>query len=164
MSRTATAYIGIGSSLGDRRDLIRRAIDALDALDAVAVVAQSKLYETKPVGADPVGRPPQPDYLNGAVAVETSLSPQQLMEGLFRIEHNLGRARKTPNAPRTIDLDLLLYGDRVIDEEALRVPHPRMHERWFVLKPLADVAPDARHPTLDLTIRQLLEKVQCDGG
>ena len=154
MSRATTAYIAIGSNLGDRRVLIRRAIDALNALDDVAVVAESELYETESVGGGP-----QPKYLNGAVAVETSLSPQELMSGLLRIEHDFGRTRKTPNAPRTIDLDLLLHGDTVIDEEALRVPHPRMHERWFVLKPLADIAPDARHPTLDLTVHELLGRL-----
>jgi 2-amino-4-hydroxy-6-hydroxymethyldihydropteridine diphosphokinase len=157
MSRAATAYIGIGSNLGDRRVIIRRAIDALNALDGVTVVAQSELYETEPVGG-----PPQPDYLNGVIGVDTSLSPQQLLDELLGIEHDLDRTRRAPNAPRTIDLDLLLYGDTVIDEEALRVPHPRMHERWFVLKPLADIAPDARHPTLNVTVHELLGRLPAD--
>ena len=154
MSRPATAYIGLGSNLGDRRDLIGRAVEALDAVEGVTVVEQSDLYETEPVGGAP-----QPKFLNGAVGVETSLTPRQLMDQLLAIERALGRTRTAPNAPRAIDLDLLLYGDTVIDEETLRVPHPRMHERWFVLKPLADIAPDARHPTLDLTVHELLGRL-----
>jgi 2-amino-4-hydroxy-6-hydroxymethyldihydropteridine diphosphokinase len=154
MSPTVTAYIAIGSNLGDRRVLIARAIEALNALDGVTIVARSELYETEPVGG-----PPQPAFLNGAVAVKTSLSPRRLLDELLRVEHSLGRTREGPNLPRTIDLDLLLHGDTVIDEEALRVPHPRMHERWFVLKPLADIVPDARHPTLDLTVHELLDRL-----
>jgi 2-amino-4-hydroxy-6-hydroxymethyldihydropteridine diphosphokinase len=154
MSRPATAYIGLGSNLGDRRDLIRRAVEALAAVEGVTVVEQSDLYETEPVGG-----PPQPKFLNGAVSVETTLTPRQLMDELLAIERALGRTRTAPNAPRTIDLDLLLYGDTVIDEEALRVPHPRMQERWFVLKPLADIAPDARHATRNLTVHELLDRL-----
>jgi 2-amino-4-hydroxy-6-hydroxymethyldihydropteridine diphosphokinase len=154
MSCAVTAYIGLGSNLGERRELIRHAIEALDALEGVTVVKQSELYETEPVGG-----PPQPRFLNGVVRVECSMGARELMGQLIEIEEALGRTRANPNAPRAIDLDLLFHGDTVIDEEGLTVPHPRMHERWFVLKPLADIAPDARHPRLNLTVHELLDRL-----
>jgi len=157
MTQAVTAYIGVGSNLGDRRDLIRRAVGALDALDGVSVIARSSLYETEPVGG-----PPQPKYLNGAVEIECTTSAQQLMVGVLQIETALGRTRQGANLPRTVDLDLLLWDDTVIADAGLAIPHPRMHERWFVLRPLADIAPEARHPVLGLTIQELLEKVETD--
>lgn len=157
MSRAVTAYIGLGSNFGERRELIRRAVASLDALEGVTVVKQSDLYETEPVGG-----PPQPRFLNGVVKIECAMGARELMAELIHIEEALGRKREGRNRPRTIDLDLLLWGDRVVDEEGLTVPHPRMHERWFVLRPLADVAPEARHPVLGLTTRELLERVEAD--
>lgn len=157
MKPAVTAYVGVGSNLGDRREHIRRAVAALDAVEGVAVVRESHLYET-----EPVGRPPQPRFLNGAVEVECSTTPRELLAALHRIEAALGRTRPAPNMPRTIDLDLLLWGDTVLDEPGLTVPHPRMHERWFVLRPLADMAPDVRHPVLGLTAKELAAKVEGD--
>jgi 2-amino-4-hydroxy-6-hydroxymethyldihydropteridine diphosphokinase len=157
MSRAVTAYIGVGSNLGERRELIRRAVAALDVLEGVTVVKQSDLYETEPVGG-----PPQARFLNGVVKIECVMGARELMAELIHIEEALGRKREGANRPRTIDLDLLLWGDRVVDEEGLTVPHPRMHERWFVLRPLVDIAPDVRHPVLGLTTRELLEKVEAD--
>ncbi len=125
------AYVGVGSNLGDREATIRAAISALPG-----VVAVSQLRET-----DPVGIIEQPAFLNGAVALETELSPRQLLAALLAIERELGRERRERWGPRTIDLDLLLYGGETVDEPGLTVPHPRLHERRFALEPLAELAP-----------------------
>ncbi len=108
------------------------------------------------------GAPAQPNYLNGAIVVETNLPPRDLLDTLLRVERALGRDRSSGErwAPRTIDLDLLLYGDAVIDEDGLVVPHPRMHERDFVLGPLAEVAADAIHPTMKSTVRELWDRLR----
>jgi 2-amino-4-hydroxy-6-hydroxymethyldihydropteridine diphosphokinase len=126
------AYVGLGSNLGDREGTIRAAIAALPG-----VVAVSELRETNPVGVTE-----QPVFLNGAVALETELSPRQLLDALLAIERELGRERRERWGPRTIDLDLLLYGDETVDEPGLTVPHPRLHERRFALEPLADLDPE----------------------
>ena len=130
------AYVGLGSNLGDREATIRAAIDALPG-----VVAVSALRETEPVG--PVDQPP---FLNGAVALETELSPRELLDVLLAVERRLGRERRERWGPRTIDLDLLLYGDGTIDEPGLSLPHPRLHERRFALEPLAELDPDLDDP------------------
>ncbi len=137
------AYVGLGANLGDREDTIRRAVALVDGLARVTVVGVSSLRETEPWG--PVE---QPRYLNGAVAVETDLPPRELLDALLDVERGLGRARDDEErwGPRTIDLDLLLYGDLVLDEPGLDVPHPRLHERRFALEPLAELAPDALVP------------------
>jgi 2-amino-4-hydroxy-6-hydroxymethyldihydropteridine diphosphokinase len=130
------AYVGLGSNLGARERTLRAAIATLDAHPAVEVNAVSTLRETDPVG--PVTD--QPRFLNGAVALETSLSARALLELLLAIEADFGRTRDGPSGgPRTLDLDLLLYGDERIDEPGLQVPHPRLHERVFVLEPLAEL-------------------------
>ncbi len=132
------AYVGVGSNLGDRAATIAKALEALAAEPGVEVVACSQLRETEPVGFLD-----QPRFLNGAVALDTSLSPRALLERLLAIERALGRRRDGPRfGPRTIDLDLLLYGDLEVDEPGLTLPHPRLHERRFVLEPLAELAPD----------------------
>ena len=137
------AYVGLGANLGDREATIRRAVALLDDLDRVAVVGVSTLRETEPWG--PVE---QPRYLNGAAAVETDLAPRELLDALLELERRLGRDRANEErwGPRTIDLDLLLYGDLVLDEPGLDLPHPRLHERRFALEPLAELAPDAFVP------------------
>jgi 2-amino-4-hydroxy-6-hydroxymethyldihydropteridine diphosphokinase len=133
----ATAFVGIGSNLGDREDHLRRALDLLAAEERIEVVAVSLLSETEPVG--PVEQGP---FLNGAVQVSTDLAPRELLERLLEVEQRLGRVRLERFGPRTIDLDLLLYGDEIVDEPGLTLPHPRLHERRFALEPLAELAPD----------------------
>ncbi len=132
----ATAFVGIGSNLGDREDHLRAALELLSAEEEIEVVAVSTLRETEPVG--PVEQGP---FLNGAVQVTTELAPRELLGRLLDIEQRLGRVRRERFGPRTIDLDLLVYGDEVVDEPGLTLPHPRLHERRFALEPLAELAP-----------------------
>jgi len=136
------AYVGLGANLGDREATVRTAVEALGAEDGIELVAVSTLRETEPVG---VGE--QPLYLNGAAELETTLSARDLLDRLLELEHRFGRVRISgEHGPRTLDLDLLLYGDEVIDEPGLTVPHPRLHERRFVLEPLAELAPGLSIP------------------
>ena len=137
------AFVGLGSNLGDREGLLRDAVAALGAVPGVEVRRVSTLRET-----DPVGYVDQPRFLNGAAELETRLSPRELLDQLLRIERDLGRDRtdSPPQGPRTIDLDLLLYGDERIDEPGLQVPHPRLHERAFALEPLAELDPALEVP------------------
>ncbi len=137
------AYVGLGANLGDREATIRRAVGLLDDAEGVVVAAVSSLRETEPWG--PVE---QPRYLNGALAVDTELGPRSLLDTLLDVERRLGRVREDEErwGPRTIDLDLLLYGVIALDEPGLVVPHPRLHERRFALEPLAELAPDAVVP------------------
>jgi 2-amino-4-hydroxy-6-hydroxymethyldihydropteridine diphosphokinase len=131
------AYVGLGANLGDRERTLRAAVDALAAEEEIEVVAVSTLRETEPVG---VGE--QPRYLNGVAALETTLPPRLLLERLLAIEQRFGRVRVPgEHGPRTLDLDLLVYGAEEIDERGLAVPHARLHERRFVLEPLAELAP-----------------------
>jgi 2-amino-4-hydroxy-6-hydroxymethyldihydropteridine diphosphokinase len=130
-------YVGLGANLGDRGETIRGAVRALGAEDGIEVVAVSTLRETEPVG---VGE--QPPYLNGAVELETTLTARELLDRLLAVEQRFGRIRIAgEHGPRTLDLDLLLYCDEVVGEPGLAVPHPRLHERRFVLEPLAELAP-----------------------
>ena len=136
------AYVGLGANLGDRERTLRAAVNALAEEDAIQVVAVSTLRDTEPVG---VGE--QPRYLNGAAALETTLSARKLLDRLLAVEQRFGRVRVAgEHGPRTLDLDLLLFGDDVIDEPELTVPHPRLHERRFALEPLAELAPGLAIP------------------
>ena len=137
------AYVALGSNLGDREGTLRSALDALAAEPGIDVVAVSRFYDT-----EPVGYVDQPRFLNGAAALETELPARELLERLLAVELRFGRSREDvpPQGPRTLDLDLLLYGDAEIDEPGLRVPHPRLHERRFVLEPLADLDPALEVP------------------
>jgi 2-amino-4-hydroxy-6-hydroxymethyldihydropteridine diphosphokinase len=136
------AYIGLGANLGDRKRTIHRALTLLESHPRITVVRVSSLRETQPVG----GPPGQPRYLNGVCHVRTDLDPEALLDRLLATEAALGRTRAVRWEPRPIDLDLLVYGDRTILTERLTVPHPRLHERAFVLEPLCDLAPELEVP------------------
>jgi 2-amino-4-hydroxy-6-hydroxymethyldihydropteridine diphosphokinase len=138
---STTAFIGLGANLGDPQAQVRRALLALAGLPGMLLVAASSLYRSAPVG-----HAAQPDFVNAVARIETRLGAQALLGELLATEARFGRVRQFPDAPRTLDLDLLLYGDRVIAEPGLIVPHPRMHERAFVLAPLAEIAPDIAIP------------------
>ena len=137
------AYVALGSNLGDREGTLRSALEALAAEPGIDVVAVSRFYDT-----EPVGYVDQPRFLNGAAALETELPARELLERLLAVELRFGRSRDDvpSQGPRTLDLDLLLYGDAEIDEPGLRVPHPRLHERRFVLEPLTDLDPALEVP------------------
>jgi 2-amino-4-hydroxy-6-hydroxymethyldihydropteridine diphosphokinase len=151
---TITAYIGIGSNLGDRRDFCSRALGLLAMLPRTVLSGYSSAYETEAVGD--VGGP----FLNLVARIETELPPERLLEILRETERGLGRDLDRREGPRTIDLDLLFYGDQILQTAgppSLTVPHPRLHRRRFVLAPLAELAPELRHPTLDHSISELLQ-------
>ena len=150
-----TAYIGIGSNIGDRQANCRRALQMMEG-GGLVITRSSGKRETKPWG--PVK---QPRFINMAVAVETGLGPQALLELLKGIERRMGRNEADERfGPRIIDLDILIYGTEAISFHGLNIPHPRMQEREFVLGPLAEVAPDLQHPTLGLTVREMLQKLK----
>ncbi len=147
-------YLALGSNLGRRRAQMIAAVDALNRHPEIAVAGVSRLYETTPVG----GPTDQPDYLNAAIALETVLSPESLLHFTQSIEFELDRKRTVPDAPRTIDIDILLYEPHVSARDGSTdpiLPHPRIHQRLFVLQPLSDVAGSTRHPTLNRTVTEL---------
>jgi len=154
---TAAVFVALGSNLGDRDANLEFGLRSLDALRAVEVAAVSPVYETRPVG------PPQAAYLNAVARLRTTLAPGDLLEEMLEIESRAGRERSRADSPRggprELDLDLLLYGDRLIEEAGLQVPHPRLHERAFVLVPLCALAPDLHHPRLGESMRRLAARL-----
>jgi 2-amino-4-hydroxy-6-hydroxymethyldihydropteridine diphosphokinase len=154
-----TVYVSLGSNLGERQKHLDDAVAALAEIGTVMAV--SSYYETEPVDF-----PGQPWFLNRALALETELMPKQLLSAVQAIEHQLGRSRKKnqPKGPRTIDIDILLFGNSHIDTPALTVPHPAMHRRRFVLEPLAEIAPEVRHPVFKHSIRELRDALPASAG
>lgn len=152
------AYIGLGSNLGDRVAYLQSAVNAIQHLgDSMSV---SSIYESEPFG---VGDEQQSMYLNMAVSIETKLDPEQLLSELMGIERANGRIRVRRNESRTLDLDVLMFGEELIETTALFVPHPRMHERAFVVLPLAEIAPHSIHPVLQHTISEIAAGLSCQG-
>ena len=147
------AAVALGSNLDDPEAQVRRGFDEIAALPETRLLGRSRLYRTAPVGFVD-----QPDFVNACALVETGLAPRALLDALLAVEKRHGRVREIPNGPRTLDLDIVLYGERVIDEPGLKVPHPHAHERAFVLVPLVDVWPEAMIPGKG-SAREWLQKV-----
>ena len=154
-----TAYLGLGSNLGDRTGNLRQARCGISAIAGVQRCRMSPIYETDPVGG-PAG---QARYLNAAAQIETTLAPEELMGQLLALEQRIGRAPRDQRVrwgPREMDIDLLFYDQQRIRRAELVIPHPRLHERWFVLRPLADLAPNLIHPVLGCTVEQLCLRLE----
>ena len=145
------AYLGLGSNIGDRKQQLLKAIDLIGNIKGIKVTKQSSIYETAPIGY-----PDQPNFLNLCLEIETELSPQQLLKHCLDIEQQLHRVREIRWGPRTLDIDILLYSDDIIETDNLSVPHPRMQERAFVLIPLNDIASDKKDPRLNQKIHDLV--------
>lgn len=149
--------IALGSNLGDCRAILEAALETLATTPEITLQAKSTWYKTKAIG------PPQPDYLNGCALLQVQTTPQQLLELLLKIEAQFGRIRRERWEPRSLDLDLLLYDDLIIETPTLQLPHPRMNERAFVLLPLSEIAPNWIEPVSNKAIAELLKAVDCTG-
>ncbi|MGB3559916.1 MAG: 2-amino-4-hydroxy-6-hydroxymethyldihydropteridine diphosphokinase [Geitlerinemataceae cyanobacterium] len=157
MTKPAMSAIALGSNLGDSHATLEAAVTTLEGTSGITVKACSNWYKTAPIG------PSQPDYLNGCALLEVQLSPQELLRTLLAIEDKFNRVRQERWGPRTLDLDVLLFGDLILETPDLQIPHPRMNERAFVLVPLTEIAPDWIEPVSGKTIAQLVEKVDRSG-
>ncbi len=149
--------IALGSNLGASQQILEQAMQKLEVQAQIVVDAVSSWYETRPIG------PEQPNYLNGCALLTTSLSPWDLLDTLLKIENEFGRVRQERWGARTLDLDILLYDDQVLETERLQIPHPRMRERAFVLVPLAEIAPNWLDPVTGSAIAQLKQNIDCSG-
>ncbi|WP_373524665.1 2-amino-4-hydroxy-6-hydroxymethyldihydropteridine diphosphokinase [Nostoc sp.] len=155
VAKPARSALALGSNIGDSRTILEAAIETLAQTPGIFLETRSSWYRTKALG------PPQPDYLNGCVILQVEILPQQLLAALLEIEEQFGRVRQERWGPRTLDLDLLLYHDLILDTPNLQIPHPRMRERAFVLVPLAEIAPDWIEPVSKCVIKELLKEVDC---
>jgi 2-amino-4-hydroxy-6-hydroxymethyldihydropteridine diphosphokinase len=153
---TVAAYIGVGSNLSDRSFMIEKAKEQLSLHPKIKFLRSASIYETEPIGGPAQGR-----FLNTVWEIETDLSAQELLAYLLNIEEKLGRKRTQKNAPRVIDLDLLFFGDEVINQPNLQIPHPRLQERWFVLKPLWDLSADLVHPIFKRSVCEMLDEINA---
>ncbi|AFY46308.1 2-amino-4-hydroxy-6-hydroxymethyldihydropteridine pyrophosphokinase [Nostoc sp. PCC 7524] len=155
ITKVRRSALALGSNLGDSVAILAAATQELAAMPGIKLEAKSSWYRTKAVG------PPQPDYINGCVILQVEISPQALLDTLLATEQKFGRVRQQRWGPRSLDLDILLYDDLIIDTPTLQIPHPRMHERAFVLVPLVEIAPDWPEPVSGLEIKELVKKVDC---
>ncbi|QDL06838.1 2-amino-4-hydroxy-6-hydroxymethyldihydropteridine diphosphokinase [Brasilonema octagenarum UFV-E1] len=157
MTQHSVSAIALGSNLGNSQAILEAALEELEHTPDITVKSHSSWYRTKPIG------PSQPDYLNGCALLEVQLSPQKLLETMLGIEQEFGRVRQERWGPRTLDLDVLLFDELILETPDLQIPHPRMTERAFVLVPLAEIAPDWIEPVSGMPISQLVQKVDCSG-
>jgi 2-amino-4-hydroxy-6-hydroxymethyldihydropteridine diphosphokinase len=153
-SAAGTVHVGLGGNLGDPERTFVSAVEELERLDDVSVLRRSSLYASAPLG------PSQPEFRNAAIALQTPRTPESLLALLLEVERAHGRVRGERWGPRVLDLDILLWGDRIVDVHGLRIPHPELHRRRFALEPLAELTPEARHPVLQKTVSELLEGVR----
>lgn len=153
-------FLSLGSNIGERETNLKQAIEKLQTTENIEVTMISSFYDTKPEG----GKDNVPNYINAIVEIVTSLSPHELLEKTQEIEKCLGRKTKCDYNPRTIDIDIIFYGKKLVCEEGLTIPHPLMHERFFVLDPLNELAPQEKHPVLGKTVQELLFELRCGYG
>ena len=149
--KQANVFLGLGSNLGDRKLNLLKAIKLLGVSEDITILQQSSIIETEPVGVVEQGK-----FLNMVIEVETSLTPLMLLELCLETERLLGRVRNAKWTPRTLDIDILFYGDQIIDSKELTVPHPEAHKRCFVLLPLVEIAPRMHHPSLNISAKEML--------
>ena len=150
--KLVTAFLGLGSNLGNRAGYLEDALQSLDAHQCIRILARSSMYDT-----DPVGEIAQPNFLNMVVEIETSLPPPELLELCLTIEESNGRVRSVKWGPRTLDIDILFYSNKIIEIDGLRIPHPEAHRRLFVVKPMAEIAEPLNHPVLTEQISSILQ-------
>lgn len=157
LGNLARCAIALGGNIGDSRAILERAMVIVAQTSGISLKAQSRWYKTAPVG------PPQPDYINGCALLDVALTPQELLAVILDVEKQFGRVRQERWGPRTLDIDLILFDDIIMETPKLEIPHPRMRERAFVLVPLAEIAPDWIEPVSGKAIAQLLFGLDCSG-